>query len=120
MKISLTCINCPMGCLMEAEVSEGQVVSVTGNTCKRGEIYARNEVVHPVRMITSSLPVTGGVLEMVSCKTDQPVDKDKIFEVMECLKDVVIEAPVEIGDILIEHPAGLDANIIATRKVEAR
>ena len=52
---NLTCIGCPMGCLMTVEMENGEVVSVTGNTCKRGDDYARKEVTHPTRIVTSSV-----------------------------------------------------------------
>ena len=40
---NLTCIGCPMGCQLTAELAGGEVVSVRGNTCARGEAYARKE-----------------------------------------------------------------------------
>lgn len=69
-------------------------------------------------MITSILPVENGDLPMVSCKTSKPIDKNKIFDIMNALKDVSVQAPIEIGDILVAHPAGSDADIIATRKIQ--
>ena len=33
----LICIGCPLGCNLTVEMDGGQVVSVNGNTCKRGE-----------------------------------------------------------------------------------
>ena len=44
---NLTCISCPMGCALTATLEGGEVISVTGNTCKRGDIYARKEVTNP-------------------------------------------------------------------------
>ena len=44
-KRQLICIGCPLGCQMEAEQNEGgEVVSVKGNTCPRGDAYARKEL----------------------------------------------------------------------------
>lgn len=113
----LTCINCPMGCALRVEVENGKVLAVHGNACPRGEIYGRSEVIHPVRTITSSLPVEGGDLPMVSCKTSQPVEKDKIFSVMKAMEGVHCHAPVEIGDVLIENIADSGADLVATRKI---
>ena len=110
----LICINCPMGCNLTVEVEDGEVKSVTGNTCPRGKQYAMTEVTHPVRMITTILPVNNGNIPMVSCKTAQPVDKDKIFDVMRALGDVTVDAPIAIGDVLVENAAGTGVNIIAT------
>lgn len=113
----LICINCPMGCNLSVEMEDGQVIQVTGNTCPRGKAYAESECTHPTRMITSILPVNGGEIAMVSCKTASPVDKDKIFEVMDALQGVTIEAPVKIGDVLVPDIAGTGVDIIATKDV---
>ena len=58
-KRELICIGCPMGCPMTVELDNGEVVSVKGNTCKRGDIYARKEVTNPTRIVTSTVRVTG-------------------------------------------------------------
>lgn len=116
----LTCINCPMGCALKVTLDNGEVVSVTGNTCPRGDTYGRSEVIHPVRMITSVLPVEGGDLAMVSCKTSQPVDKERIFDVMRAMEGVCIQAPVAIGDVLIANAANSGADIVATRSIAAK
>lgn len=118
MERDLICINCPMGCNLHVVMEGDEVVSVTGNTCPRGKKYAISEVTHPTRMITSILPVEGGHIAMVSCKTAQPVDKEKIFDVMEALQNIIIQAPVAIGDVLVENPADCGTNIIATKAVQ--
>lgn len=115
----LICINCPMGCSLKVQMENGEILSVTGNTCPRGKKYAMTEVTHPVRMITSVLPVENGNMEMVSCKTAQPVDKEKIFDVMDALQNVTVQAPVHIGDVLIKDAAGTGVDIIATKEILA-
>ena len=62
----LTCIGCPMGCPLTVKMEHGEVVSITGNTCKRGDIYARKEVTNPTRIVTSTVRITGGSEAMVS------------------------------------------------------
>lgn len=115
--INLVCIGCPMGCPLAVEMDNGAVVSVTGNTCPRGDAYARKEVTHPTRVVTSTVRVRGGTLPMVSCKTRTDVPKDKIFAVVEALKDVELDAPVAIGDVLVPDVAGTGVEIIATKNV---
>ena len=65
----LICIGCPLGCNLTVEMDGGQVVSVNGNTCKRGDDYARKELTDPRRIVTSTVPVAGGNLPVVSVKT---------------------------------------------------
>lgn len=113
----LTCINCPMGCRITVSLSAGEVVSVTGNTCKRGDIYARSEVTAPVRTVTSTMKVSGGSVDRVSCKTSSPVSKSKIFEVMAEINSASCNAPVAIGDVLISDCAGTGVDVVATKNV---
>jgi CxxC motif-containing protein len=94
-----------------------EVLSVTGNTCKRGEVYARSEVVAPVRTVTTTIKVSGGAVDRVSCKTKSPVPKDKIFDVMEEIASASCKAPVKIGDVLIADCAGTGVPVIATKAV---
>ncbi len=76
---NLTCIRCPMGCSLHVSVA-GDEVTVTGNTCPRGADYGRQEVTAPVRTVTSTVPVTGGQIPVVSVKTAGDVPKDSIFD----------------------------------------
>ena len=115
--MDLTCIRCPMGCAIHVEMENGQVVSVTGNTCPRGDAYARKEVTAPTRIVTSTVRVTGGTLAMVSCKTRSDIPKGKIFDVVRALKDVEVPAPITIGQVLAENVAGTGVDIIATKNI---
>ena len=56
---NLICIGCPMGCPLTVTLEDGKVLSVVGNTCPRGDIYARKEVTNPTRIVTSSVLVSG-------------------------------------------------------------
>ena len=117
-KIELTCIGCPMGCPLIVTMEDGAVISVTGNTCPRGDAYARKEVTAPTRIVTSTVRVTGGTLAMVSCKTRSDIPKGKIFDVVRALKDVEVPAPITIGQVLAENVAGTGVDVIATKGVK--
>lgn len=116
----LTCIGCPMGCALTVTLDGGAVTAVAGNTCPRGDAYARKEVTHPTRIVTSTVRVTGGALPAVSCKTRTDVPKDRIFAVVRALKDVEVPAPVAIGQVLLEDAAGTGVAVVATKNVPAR
>lgn len=113
----LTCIGCPLGCSIVVTMENGEVTSVAGNTCPRGDAYARKEVTNPTRIVTSTVRVNGGSLPMVSCKTKEDIPKGKIFEVTEALKSVTLEAPVHIGDIVLKDVAGTGVDVVATKNV---
>ena len=112
----LTCISCPMGCQMTVSV-EKEEIKVTGNNCKRGEIYAKKEVTDPRRVVTSSVRVKNGELIRVSVKTETDIPKDKIFDCMADIFKAEAVAPVKIGDIIIENCAGTGIAVVATRNV---
>lgn len=113
----LTCINCPMGCQLTVTMDGSEVVKVEGNTCKRGDIYARKEVTNPTRIVTSSVRVKDGVIPVVSCKTKTDVPKGKMFDVIKELEHVEADAPVKIGDVLLKNVAGTGVDIVATKNV---
>lgn len=119
-KINLVCIGCPMGCPLVVEMDGGTVVSVSGNTCPRGDAYARKEVTHPTRVVTSTVRVHGGTLPMVSCKTRSDVPKDKIFDVVRALKNVDVNAPVSIGDVVLADVAGTGVDVISTKNIRVK
>jgi CxxC motif-containing protein len=116
-KRELTCIGCPLGCPITVTIEQKEVTAVTGNTCPRGEAYARKEVTNPTRIVTSTVRVVGGTAAMVSCKTKEDVPKSKIFDVIEALRGVSVPAPVGIGDILVRNVAGTKTDIVATKNV---
>lgn len=116
-KRELTCIGCPMGCMLTVSLENGEVTEVTGNTCPKGDIYARKEVVNPTRIVTSTVRVLSGEKERVSVKTAADVPKSKIFEVMRDIDSAAIKAPVHIGDIVLSNAAGTGVDVIATRNI---
>ena len=113
----LICINCPMGCMLSVDIDDKGEMTVTGNTCPRGDTYARKELTNPTRIVTSIVGVLDGEIPVVSVKTGNDIPKDKIFDVMEALKGVEVEAPVSIGDVIIANVADTGADIVATRNV---
>ena len=117
-KRELICIGCPMGCPLTVEMNGTEVVSVTGNTCPRGDAYARKEVTNPTRIVTSTVKVEGGKVDMVSVKTKEDIPKGKIFDCVDALRDVCVEAPVQIGDVILENAAGTGVDIVATGNVK--
>ena len=124
-KRELTCINCPLGCLVTVTLDGDTITSVTGHTCPRGETYARKEVTSPTRIVTSTVRVEGGDCragacsrrDRVSCKTASDIPKDKIADVMRAINAASVKAPVHIGDVLIKDAAATGADVIATANV---
>ena len=115
--VNLICIGCQLGCPLTVEMEGNEVKSVAGNTCPRGDAYAKKELTNPTRIVTSTVRVAGGKLAMVSVKTESDIPKGKIFDCVKALKEVEVTAPVKIGDVIVENVAGTGVNIIATKNV---
>ena len=115
-KRNLICINCPLGCPLTVTIENGVVTDVTGNTCKRGEIYGKKEVTNPTRIVTTTVKVEGGETERVSVKTREDIPKGKIFDCIKALKDVCVKSPVHIGDVVLSDVAGTGVDVIATKE----
>ena len=95
-----------MGCPLTVELENGEIKTITGYTCKKGETYARKEVTNPTRIVTSTVRVEGGRADMVSVKTREDIPKDKIFQCVKALKGVTVKAPIRIGDVVVADVAG--------------
>ena len=115
----LICINCPLGCGLTVTLRDGDVVKVEGNTCPKGEAYGKKEVTDPTRIVTSTVRVSGGVLPVVSVKTASDIPKEKIMDCANVLKNVKIQAPVSIGDVVVEDVCGTGVSVIATKNISA-
>ena len=117
--VELTCISCPLGCPLKVETdSSGKVLKVTGNTCKRGEEYGKKEVTNPTRTVTSTVRLLGGTARVVSVRTQTDIPKEKIFQCMEEIRKAAAEAPVRIGDVILENVAGTGVSVVATANAE--
>ena len=116
MEQMITCINCPIGCRMTVTLEEGKVVSVTGNTCPRGDKYARQEAVDPQRMVTAVVPVEGSAMPL-SVKTRTPIPKRLIADCMKELSALRLSAPIAAGQAVLPDVCGTGVDVIATRSV---
>jgi len=114
--MDITCINCPVGCRLSVMLEGGQVVSVTGNACKRGDAYARQECVDPQRMVTAVIPVEGSAMPL-PVKTRTPIPKKLIRACMEALSGVRVSAPIAAGSVVLADVCGTGVDVIATRSV---
>lgn len=111
----LVCIVCPKGCRLH--VDEENEYKVMGNSCPRGEAYGREECTNPTRVVTSTVAVAGGAHPRCPVKTNRPVPKDRMFDVVRALDGLVIPAPVALGQVIVADVCGTGADIVATRGV---
>ena len=109
------CIMCPLGCELTAEIEDGVVLNVKGNQCPRGAKYARDEITAPVRMLTATVRVTGGVLPLLPVVSKEPLPKGRILDGAAALRQITATAPVHVGDVIASDFLGLGVDIVASR-----
>lgn len=119
-KRNLTCINCPLGCNVTVTLEKGQILSIEGNTCKRGENYAIKEISKPARTVTSTVSVVGGKLKVAPVRTKNDIPKDLIFDCMEEINNALVFAPIKLGQVIIEDVCGSGVDVIATANIEKK
>ncbi len=113
---NITCINCPVGCRMDVELNGDEVASVAGNACKRGDTYARQEAVNPLRMVTAVVAVEGSDMPL-SVKTQAPIPKRDIRACMAAIGALRLKRPIQAGQVLIEDVCHSGASVIATKSI---
>lgn len=117
---TITCITCPLGCDIVVR-DEGDGISyMHGNQCKRGEEYARNEFVHPVRILTTTAKIECGETPLVPVCSDKPISRKLLMQCMEEIRKVILTAPVFMHDVIIPDILGTDVNIMATSEVRQK
>lgn len=115
-----TCIICPNGCDITAEIDGKKIVSLDGAACKQGHEYVNQELTDPHRNIASSILLEGGMLPIVSVRLSSPIPKKNIFQVMDVIKKARLQAPVYVGQIAIENVLGLGSDVIVTKNVMSK
>jgi len=116
----LTCIGCPMGCPLELIIVAGEIMEITGNECKRGEDYARQEYSDPRRMVSTTVACISGLWPRLPVKTIEAVPKDKVIAVVRALHTLEIEAPVQMDQVILDNVAETGITVIATRSLSRR
>ncbi len=115
--VSMTCINCPIGCALTVGVEGDEAVEITGNQCARGIAYAKAEAANPARMMTSTVRLRGGVVAQLPVKTRSPIPKGLVGDSVRALADVEIDAPAALGRVILENVCGTGVDVVATRSV---
>ena len=113
---NLICIVCPKGCHLQVDEDNGY--AVTGNSCPRGAEYGKTELLHPTRVLTSTVRVDGGLHRRLPVKTSAPIPKELLFQAMEALNGVTLTAPVTVGQVVIANLLGTGVDVVATRNME--
>jgi CxxC motif-containing protein len=109
------CTGCPLGCRLEVEVVEDDVVEVRGFACRRGERYGRQEHLDPRRSVTTTVWIEGAVIRRAPVRTAEEVPKDRIDDVVRALRGLQVRAPIRRGDLVLADAGGTGIDVVATR-----
>jgi CxxC motif-containing protein len=113
----VTCTVCPIGCEIEVLAERDEIMDIRGYRCPKGRDYAFEEIRDPKRIVMTVLRVRGGDLPTVSVKTDKSVPKRLMFKIIADLSELELEAPIKLGQVIIEDILNTHANVVATRPV---
>lgn len=114
MEKKIICTVCPIGCCISIKEENGQIISIKGNSCSKGEKYAKNEFTCPVRTLTTTVLIKNSIEPNLAVRTNRPIPKAKMFECMEIVRRLSFDAPVKMHQLLLENIADTGADLIAS------
>ncbi len=112
----IICITCPQGCIVKVtgDAAKGEITSCEGFKCKRGKVYAENEFIHPLRILTTSIKTEGASVPLVAVRTSAPIPKEMQMVAMEEVKKLTVKAPMKPGDVIVKDFMGTGADLVAS------
>ena len=115
----MICITCPVGCTLAVTHDGGAIVEIDGHTCKRGIEYAEQELTDPRRMVTTTVRIKGSLHPLLPVYTSAPIPKPRIFDLLREIRQVELEAPVKMGDVVLSDVVDTDVKVLASRDMPA-
>ena len=110
------CIGCPLGCRLELDEDQhGGIIEVRGSSCRRGDRYAEQEHRDPRRLVTTTVALRGGLWPRLPVKTTAEIPKHLVRDACRALSAVSIDAPVRLGDVVLDNLLGTGCDVVATR-----
>ena len=114
------CIICPVGCPINAALKGRKIMALHGAKCSKGEAYVRGELAHPRRVLTTTVRVKEGHLDLVSVRTLSAIPRGKLLPAMKILSRKVVKAPVCVGDVIMKNLLDTGVNVIATKNIRRK
>jgi CxxC motif-containing protein len=114
-KRHFVCVVCPIGCEIDVVHDGSKIISMEGNKCEKSEEFVNQELVEPMRIVTTTVRIQGSRWPVIPVRTDKAVPKRLFPRIMRQLRRIKLQAPVDMLDVVVRHVLGTGANIIATR-----
>lgn len=117
---TIICLSCPKGCRVKVKANGDDIKDISGHECPQGIEYAKNEYLNPTRILPTTVRVKNGQIALVPVKTASPIPKEKIGEAMQKLSEIEVEAPVELGQVIVNNILDTGVDVVATRSIKKK
>ena len=122
--LQFNCTTCPSECLLTVEVehdADGAVVevrSVTGNSCPRGDKFAHQELICPMRVLTTTIAVSGGDETLLPVRTAEAIPLALHAQAMNLIRGLVLNAPIRMGNVVLHNLLDTGTDLIASMDID--
>ena len=122
--LKFNCTTCPSECLLTVEVERdadsavAEVHSVVGNSCPRGDTFARQELTCPMRVLTTTIAVSGGDETLLPVRTAEAIPLELHAQAMDLIRDLVVKAPIRMSDVVLPNLLGTGTDLIASMDID--
>lgn len=122
--LQFNCTTCPSECLLTVEVERDadgaavEVRSVTGNSCPRGDKFAHQELTCPMRVLTTTVAVSGGDEALLPVRTAEAIPLALHTQAMDLIRGLVVEAPIRMGNVVLEDLLHTGIDLIASMDID--
>ena len=122
--LQFNCTTCPSECLLTVEVerdADGAVVevrSVAGNSCPRGNRFAHQELTCPMRVLTTTVAVSGGDEALLPVRTSEAIPLTLHAQAMDLIRGLIVNAPIRMGDVVLPNLLDTGTDLIASIDID--
>jgi CxxC motif-containing protein len=117
-KKHFVCVVCPIGCEIDVVHDGSKIISMEGNKCEKSEEFVGQELVEPMRILTTTVRIQGSRWAVIPVRTDKTVPKRLFPGIMKQLRRIKLQAPVNMLDVVVKDVLHTGANIISTRTMQ--
>lgn len=123
--LQFNCTTCPSECLLTVEVKRGadgavaEVYSVAGNNCPRGDKFAHQELTCPMRVLTTTVAVSGGDEALLPVRTAEAIPLELHAKAMDLIRGLVVKAPIRMGDVVLPNLLDTGTDLIASMDIDS-
>jgi CxxC motif-containing protein len=116
-KKHFVCVVCPVGCEIDVVHDGAKIISMEGNKCEKSEEFVQQELIEPMRILTTTVCIEGSRWPVIPVRTDKTVPKRLFPRMMKQLRRIKLQAPVNMQDTVVRDVLHTGANVVATRTV---